>query len=57
MTLNDFFLNLIYYFLFRKFVNQCFGPFSAGLVSDGVYSRLLKETQSLQKDLMVKVNE
>ncbi|XP_022314520.2 uncharacterized protein LOC111119021 isoform X2 [Crassostrea virginica] len=42
---------------YKKFVNQCFGPFSAGLVSDGVYSRLLKETQSLQKDLMVKVNE
>ncbi|XP_052685923.1 uncharacterized protein LOC128165435 isoform X5 [Crassostrea angulata] len=42
---------------YKKFVDQCFGPFSAGLVSDGVYSRLLKETQSLQKDLMVKVRE
>lgn len=49
----DFFFGVF----FRKFVDQCFGPFSAGLVSDGVYSRLLKETQSLQKDLMVKVRE
>lgn len=53
-------MELIFFFFlvfFRKFVDQCFGPFSAGLVSDGVYSRLLKETQSLQKDLMVKVRE
>ncbi|XP_062594006.1 uncharacterized protein LOC134255480 isoform X1 [Saccostrea cucullata] len=42
---------------FTKFVDQCFGPFSAGLVATGVYARLRKETQSLQKDLMVKVRE
>lgn len=44
-------------YFFRKFVDQCFGPFSAGLVATGVYSHLQRETQSLQKDLMVKVRE
>ncbi|XP_056019360.1 uncharacterized protein LOC125672084 isoform X3 [Ostrea edulis] len=42
---------------YQKFVDQCFGPFSAGLVATGVYSHLQRETQSLQKDLMVKVRE
>lgn len=42
---------------YRRFVEQCFGPFSAGLSEDGVYKDLMKETKQYQQLLLQEVDK
>ncbi|XP_067672611.1 uncharacterized protein [Haliotis asinina] len=42
---------------YRKFIEQCFKPFSSGLVEEGVYKRLCDETAQYKTDLMKKAEE
>ena len=38
-------------------MEQCFGPFSAGLSEDGVYKDLMKETKQYQQLLLQEVDK
>ncbi|XP_041363220.1 uncharacterized protein LOC121378908 [Gigantopelta aegis] len=42
---------------YRKFIEQCFKPFSADIVEDGVYRRLVIETALYRTDLVTKATE
>ena len=42
---------------FRKFVDQCFGPFSAGLSNKGVYEQLEKDTKKIIQSIRKTVDQ
>ncbi|KAL3877445.1 hypothetical protein ACJMK2_035151 [Sinanodonta woodiana] len=42
---------------YRSFVSSCFKPFSAGLITEGVFNRLKEETAEYDTHLTQKVNE
>lgn len=41
---------------YRKFIKQCFKPFSADVIDDGVYKKLCVETAQYKADLISKVD-